>query len=62
MMIDVPIEMLGAVEPWSSADKYATGEPFGTVVAIGSAVVRRRFVISIRTNRRLSYANRHLRR
>ncbi len=62
MMVDMPIKMLGTVEPRPSANEDAAGEPFGTVVAIGSAIVRRRFVVSVRTNRRLAYANRHLRR
>lgn len=49
MMIDMPIEMFRSVEPRTSADEYAAREPFRTVIAIRSAVVRRDFVVPVRT-------------
>jgi len=52
MMIHVSVKMFGPVEPWSGADEYASGEPFRAVKAIGRAVIRRDFVIAVRTNGR----------
>ena len=38
-MIDVSVEMIRSVEPGSRPDEYAAREPFGTIVAIRSAVI-----------------------
>ena len=51
MMIDVSVEMLRSVVPRPSADKYTAGEPLRSIVAVWSAVVRRNFVVSVRTHR-----------
>jgi len=60
MMIDVSVEVLRAMEPWSGPDKYTSREPLGAVESIGSAVVRRRLVVPVRANGRLSDTNGNL--
>ena len=51
-MIDVPVKMARAVKPGPGADKYSAREPFRSIITIWSAVIRRRFVISVGANRR----------
>lgn len=46
-MIHVAMEALGAVEPGSGTDEYASAEPLGAVVAIGRTVIGRNFVIPV---------------
>jgi hypothetical protein len=36
VMIDVSIEMLRPVKPWSGPDEHAAGEPLGAIVAFGA--------------------------
>lgn len=54
MMVDVAIEMISAVVPRACTDKHAAVEPFRTIVAIGSAGVRWRLVITVRADWRLA--------
>src|ERR1700685_816177 len=55
MMIDMTVEMIRPVVPGASADEdTASSEPLGPVIAIRSAVVRRRLVVPIGANRRNS--------
>jgi hypothetical protein len=52
MMVYVAVEVVMAMEPWTSAYEEATIEPFRAVVAIGCAAVGRNFVVAVGTNRR----------
>lgn len=52
LMIDVPVEALGPVIPRSGAYEPTAFEPLGAVVTVWRAVVRRHFVVTIRTDRR----------
>jgi len=61
MMIDVSIEMVGAVKPGSRADENAAGEPLRAVIAIWSAVIRWNLVVAVWANRGLSNIYRNLR-
>jgi hypothetical protein len=61
-MIYVTVEVLRPMKPRPCTDKHATRIPFGTIVSIRSAVIRRRFVISIRTHRWLPNPHRNLSR
>jgi hypothetical protein len=61
-MINVSIETIRAVEPRSCPDEYTAREPLRTIVAVWSAVIRRDFIVSVRTNRRFSDAHGNLRR
>lgn len=61
VMIDMPVEMLPPVIPRPSTDKDTAWEPFGAVIAVWSAIVRRSLVIPVRANGRHSDANPHLR-
>jgi hypothetical protein len=47
-MIDVAVEVLLAVKPRSRADEYTAREPLRTIVAVWSASIGRRLVISVR--------------
>jgi len=49
MIVDVAVKTLRPVKPGADANKYASGEPFGAVVAVGSAVVGRDIVVAVRT-------------
>jgi hypothetical protein len=40
-IVDVTVEAVRAVKPGASSNKYPAGKPVGTVVAVGSAVIRR---------------------
>ena len=60
VMVYMTVEVLRPMKPRSSAHKYATRKPFGTIVAIRGAVVRRYFVIPVGTYRRRSNAHRNL--
>lgn len=50
-VIDVAVEMVGAVIPRAGADEDAVGEPFGSIIAVGRAGVRRRFIVAVGANR-----------
>jgi len=50
-VIDVTIKARRAVIPGSGADKYAARKPLRPVISIGSTVVGRYFVVSIRAHR-----------
>jgi len=53
-VIDVAIEVSRPVIPGSCADENAACKPLWTIVAVWGAVVRRRFIVSVRTNGRRS--------
>jgi hypothetical protein len=61
MMIHVSVEMACPVIPRSRSDKDTARKPLRPIITVRSTVIRRFFVISVRTNRRLSDANRDLR-
>jgi hypothetical protein len=50
-VINVAVELVGAVEPRASSDEHATVEPLGPVVTIWGAVVWGEVVKAIRANR-----------
>jgi len=60
-MIDMSVEITRTVIPRSGPDEYTAGEPLRAIIAIRSAVVRRNLIVSVRTNRRYSNADRNLR-
>ena len=47
VIVDVALEVCGAMEPRSCANEDAAGEPFGAIVAVGCAAVGSGFVISV---------------
>ncbi len=57
MMVYMPVKMLRAVEPRSSADKYSAREPLRAIVTIGCAVIRGSLIVPIGTNWRFSDAD-----
>jgi hypothetical protein len=56
-VVDIAVEVFGAVKPWAGADKDAVGKPLRAVIAVGSATVRRGIVVTIRTSGRYTDAN-----
>jgi len=60
VMIDVPVKMLRPMEPRSGPYEKAAREPLRTVIPVRRAVIRGRFVVAIRTNRRYSNVDRYL--
>ena len=60
-VVHVAIKSMRTVEPGACADKDAAVEPFRTVVAIRSAIVRRVIVVSVRAGRRDADTDRNLR-
>jgi hypothetical protein len=62
-MVDVSVKMFRPVEPGSRPYEYAADEPLRPVISIRSTVVRRDFIVSVRTNRRRAdvHADRNLR-
>lgn len=54
-IIDVAVPAMRAVEPWTCTQEDSAGEPFWTVVAIGTAVVRSVVVVSVGAYGGLSY-------
>jgi hypothetical protein len=50
VMIYVAIEVVVAVEPWTSSNKYPAVEPFRAVIPVRGATVRRNFVIAVGAN------------
>jgi hypothetical protein len=61
-VIDVSVEMLRPMEPWSRPDKQAIYEPFRAIIAIRGAVVGRDLVIPVWTDGRKSNIDRNARR
>jgi hypothetical protein len=51
-VIDVPVKTSGPAIPGPRAYKYSTGKPLRPVIAVRCAIVRRRLIVSIRTNGR----------
>jgi hypothetical protein len=51
-MIDVSVETTRPMEPGSSTDEYASRKPFRAVITVRSTVIRRNFIIPVRTNGR----------
>jgi len=62
MMVDMPVEVLRPVIPGSSTDEDSAAKPLRTIETVWSAIVRRNFVISVRTNGRRPNLYRNLRR
>ena len=50
-VINVAVEVVGAVEPTARSDEYAAAEPLGPVVPVWGAVVWSQVVVAIRANR-----------
>jgi hypothetical protein len=59
-MIDVSIEMSRSMKPRPCADEYTAAEPFRSVVAVWSAIVRRNLIVPVGTNGRSPNADCHL--
>jgi hypothetical protein len=53
-VINVAVEVVGAVEPGAGSDEDASGEPLGPVVPVWSAAVRGVVEVAIRASRRCS--------
>jgi hypothetical protein len=51
VIVHVAAEVGGSMKPWAGTDEDAAGEPLGAIVAVGSALVGRGFVVSIGTGR-----------
>ena len=49
MVIHVATKVLSAMKPGTDSDEHTTGKPFGAVVAVGSAGVRRGVIVAVRT-------------
>jgi hypothetical protein len=50
VIVDIAMEVLGAVKPRAGADKDAIGKPLGAIITVGSATVWRHIVITVRTS------------
>ena len=61
-VVNVAIEVVGAVEPRASSDEHAAAEPLGPVVPVWRAVVWSEIVVTIRASRFYSHIDRDLRR
>jgi hypothetical protein len=48
MVIHMAVKVSTAVKPWAGTDEGTAGEPFRTVVAVGSTGVRSEVVIAVR--------------
>lgn len=62
VMIYMTVKVLRPMKPRSCTDKHAARIPFRTIVAIRSAAIRRRFVISVRAHRLLPNSHGNLSR
>ena len=60
VMIYMAIKVLRSMKPRSCTDEHPSAKPFGTVVAIRRAVIRRYFVVSVRAHRRRPNAHSNL--
>jgi len=56
-VINVALEVVGAVEPRTGSDEHATAEPLGSVVTVWGAVVWGEIVVAIRAIRCCSDIN-----
>lgn len=61
VMVHVSVEVLRPMKPGTRANEYAAYEPLRPIISIRGAVIRRCFVVPVRTNRWLTDANRNLR-
>jgi hypothetical protein len=61
VMVHVSVEVLRPVKPWTRANEYAAYKPLRAIISIRGAVIRRHFVVPVRTNWWLTDANRNLR-
>src|SRR5712664_592003 len=61
-VINVAVEVVGAVEPRGDSDEHAAAEPLGPVVPVWRAAVWSEIVVAIRANRFCSDIDRDLRR
>ena len=52
VIVDIAMEVFGAVKPRAGADKDAIGKPLRAVITVGSATVRRHIVITVRASGR----------
>jgi hypothetical protein len=59
-VINVALEVVGAVEPRAGSDEHAASEPLGPVVAVWSAIVWGVIVVAVRASRFCSDINRDL--
>jgi hypothetical protein len=59
-VVDVAIEPVGSMKPWSSPDEQSATEPIRSIVAVGSAVIRRIVEVAVRAHGRYSDANGNL--
>jgi hypothetical protein len=59
-VINVSVEVVGAVEPRAGSDEHATAEPLGPVVPVWRAVVWGHIVVAIRATRFCSDIDRDL--
>lgn len=59
-VIYVAMKFGRAMKPWARAKENAAGKPLRTVVAVGSAVVGRDVIVSVRTDGRNSNLNGYL--
>ena len=55
VIIDVALEVGGPVKPGSGTDEDTPREPFGTIVAVGSALIGSVIVVAIGADRSYSY-------
>jgi hypothetical protein len=61
-VINVALEVVGAVEPRAGSDEHAAAEPLGPVVPVWRAAVWGEIVVAIRASRFCSVIDRDLRR
>jgi hypothetical protein len=61
-VINVALEVVGAMKPGASSNEHATIEPLRPVVPVRRAVVWREIVVAIRASRFYSDIHRNLRR
>jgi hypothetical protein len=60
VIVDIAMEVFGAVKPGAGTDKDAIGKPLRAVITVGSATVRRHIVITVRTSGRDTDADANL--
>jgi hypothetical protein len=60
VVINIAVEVVGAVEPWAGSDEDTAAKPLGAVLPVWSAVVRGVVEVAIRTSRRCSDIDRDL--
>ena len=47
VVIHVAMKIMGAVKPRAGSEEHASAEPFGAVVPVGRAMVRREVIVAI---------------